>query len=179
MPLLSRGSGARSLALGQCLAVAERPWGALHPMIRLTPEAHRSPHSLSILCPRGWRSILSVCRCRDGSCGTRVSHDPGRGVELAGGAGGAGQWSPSCSFPSCIYMPHTHIYTCAVESLPVTLSQICDHVGYSPPGTSVCAVLQARTLVWVAMSFSRGSSQFRAQIGISCVSCTDGQILYH
>ena len=35
---------------------------------------------------------------------------------------------------------------------------------------------QARTLEWVAISFSRGSSRPRDQ---TCVSCTGGRILYH
>ena len=35
---------------------------------------------------------------------------------------------------------------------------LCDPVGCSPPGFSVHGILQARTLVWVAMPFSRGSS---------------------
>ena len=34
-------------------------------------------------------------------------------------------------------------------------------LGYSPPGSSVHGILQARVLEWVAISFSRGSSQPR------------------
>ena len=88
---------------------------------------------------------------------------------------------PSCGFPFrvCIYCTHidTHI---VVESLSHdSLPQVCDSTDCSPPGSSVHGVLQARTLVWVAMSFSRGSSQFRDQTGLSCVSYTDRQILYH
>ena len=33
----------------------------------------------------------------------------------------------------------------------------------SPPGSSVQGILQVRILGWVAMSFSRGSSQLRDQ----------------
>ena len=33
-----------------------------------------------------------------------------------------------------------------------------DHMDYSPPGSSVQGILQARILEWVAMSSSRGSS---------------------
>ena len=36
-------------------------------------------------------------------------------------------------------------------------------MGCSPPGSSVCGILQARILEWVAMPFSRGSSQPRNQ----------------
>ena len=35
----------------------------------------------------------------------------------------------------------------------------CDPRGCSPPGSSVCGTLQALILEWVAISFSRGSSQ--------------------
>jgi len=37
----------------------------------------------------------------------------------------------------------------------------------SPPGSSVHGILQARILEWVAISFSRGSSQPRDQTHIS------------
>ena len=32
---------------------------------------------------------------------------------------------------------------------------LCDPMGCSPPGSSVCGILQARILEWVAMSYSR------------------------
>ena len=38
---------------------------------------------------------------------------------------------------------------------------LCDPVDCSPPVSSVHEILQARTLEWVAMPFSRGSSQSR------------------
>ena len=38
---------------------------------------------------------------------------------------------------------------------------------------------QARILDWVAISYSRGSSQPRDQTCISCISCIGGWILYH
>ena len=36
---------------------------------------------------------------------------------------------------------------------------LCDPMDCSPPGSSVHGILQARILEWVAISFSRGSSQ--------------------
>ena len=33
---------------------------------------------------------------------------------------------------------------------------LCDSMDYSPPGSSVYGISQARTLEWVAISFSRG-----------------------
>ena len=38
---------------------------------------------------------------------------------------------------------------------------LCDLVGCSPSGSSVHVIFQARTLEWVAIPFSRGSSQSR------------------
>ena len=38
---------------------------------------------------------------------------------------------------------------------------LCDCMGCSPPGSSAHGVLQARILEWVAVPFSRGSSQPR------------------
>ena len=56
---------------------------------------------------------------------------------------------------------------------------LCDPMDYSPPGSSVHGILQARILEWVAMPSSRGSSQLRDQTPISYVSCIGRQVLYH
>ena len=45
---------------------------------------------------------------------------------------------------------------------------LCDPVDCSPPGSSVHGILQARILEWVAISFSRGSSQLRDWTRVSC-----------
>ena len=39
--------------------------------------------------------------------------------------------------------------------------RLCNPMGCSPPGSSVRGLLQARTLEWAAISFSRGSSRPR------------------
>ena len=44
-------------------------------------------------------------------------------------------------------------------------------MGFSPPGSSVHGILQARILEWVAISFSRGSSQPRDGNCVSYISC--------
>ena len=41
---------------------------------------------------------------------------------------------------------------------------------YSPPGSSVHGIFQARTLEWVAVSFSRGSSQPRDRTQVSLIA---------
>ena len=46
----------------------------------------------------------------------------------------------------------------------------CDLRDYSPPGFSVHRISQVRILEWVAVSFSRGSSQPTDQTHISCVA---------
>ena len=47
---------------------------------------------------------------------------------------------------------------------------LCDPIKYSPPGSSVHGISQARILEWVAMPFSRGSSQVRNWTRVSCVA---------
>ena len=56
--------------------------------------------------------------------------------------------------------------------------RLCDPMDCSPPGASVSRIFQARMLEWVAISFSRGSSQPRGQTWVSCVSCIDRRVLY-
>ena len=47
---------------------------------------------------------------------------------------------------------------------------LCDPMDYSPPGSSVHGILQVRILEWVAISFSRGSSQPRDRTRVSCIA---------
>ena len=42
-------------------------------------------------------------------------------------------------------------------------------MGCSPPEPSVCGISQARTLEWVAISFSGGASRLRGQTQVSCI----------
>ena len=44
----------------------------------------------------------------------------------------------------------------------------CDPMDCSLPGSSVHGILQARILDWVAVPFSRGSSQLRDRTQVSC-----------
>ena len=53
---------------------------------------------------------------------------------------------------------------------------LCDPKDCSPPGSSVHGILQARILEWIAITFSRGSSQPWDQ---THVSCTGRWFLYH
>ena len=56
---------------------------------------------------------------------------------------------------------------------------LCDAMDCRPPGYSVQGILQAGILEWVAISYSRRSSQTRDQTHISHVSCIGRQVLYH
>ena len=47
---------------------------------------------------------------------------------------------------------------------------LCDSTDCSPPGSSVRGISQTRTLEWVAISFSRGSSRPRDGIHVSCLA---------
>ena len=57
-----------------------------------------------------------------------------------------------------------------VKSLAQLCPTLCDSVDYSPPGSSVHGILQARILEWVAISFSKGSSQPRDQTQVSRIA---------
>ena len=57
--------------------------------------------------------------------------------------------------------------TKSLQSCPT----LCNPIDGSPPGSPVPGILQARTLEWVAISFSRASSQAWDQACIPCVSC--------
>ena len=47
---------------------------------------------------------------------------------------------------------------------------LCDPVDYSSPDSSVHGILQARILEWVAIPFSRGSSQLRDGTWVSLIA---------
>ena len=57
-----------------------------------------------------------------------------------------------------LYLSCVCVCVCAQSCLP-----LCDPMDYSPPGSSVHGIFQARILEWVAISYSRGSSRPRDQ----------------
>ena len=65
------------------------------------------------------------------------------------------------------------VQTCVVVVVLVAQScpTFCNPMDCSPPGSSVHGILQAIILKWVALSFSRGSSQPRDQIQVSHTAC--------
>ena len=60
---------------------------------------------------------------------------------------------------------------CLVAQSCLTL---CNPLGYSPPGSSVQGILQARILGWAAIALSRESSRPRDQAQVSCIAGTEG-----
>ena len=80
---------------------------------------------------------------------------------------------PSLAFPVCVC---ARVRAC---SRTHTLShfsyvQLCNSMIYSPPGSSVHRILQARILGWIPMPSFRGSFQPRDQTRVTCVSCIAG-----
>ena len=67
------------------------------------------------------------------------------------------------------------------EKVKVTQSflTLCNLIAYSPPGSSVHGISQARMLEWIAMPTSRASSQPRDWTQVSYVSCIVRRVLYH
>ena len=58
------------------------------------------------------------------------------------------------------------MHACSVtHSCPI----LCGPLDCSLPGFSVHGILQVRILEWVAIPFSRGSSQPRNQTGVTCI----------
>ena len=66
-------------------------------------------------------------------------------------------------------------YACVHAKSPWSCPILCDPMDYRSPGSSVHGIFQARTLKWVAISFSRGSSQLRDWTCVSCISCIAGR----
>ena len=55
-------------------------------------------------------------------------------------------------------------------SVPQSCLALWDPLDSSPPGSSVHGILQARTLEWVAIPFSRRSSPPKDQTHVSCIA---------
>ena len=62
-----------------------------------------------------------------------------------------------------------------VQAKPLQLClALFNPMDYSPPGSSVRGVLQARITEWTANAFSRGSSRPRDRIRVSCMAGREG-----
>ena len=84
------------------------------------------------------------------------------------------QWSPMTCFINLALLP-AYVHAKSLQSCPAH----CDHMDYSPLGSSVHGIVQARILEWLAMPFSRRSSWPRDGTQVSYVPSTGCWVLYH
>ena len=68
-------------------------------------------------------------------------------------------------FSSLFFLP-----CCVCVLVAQSCLTLCDPTGCSPPGFSVHGILQARILKWIAIPFSRGTSQPRNRNLVSCMA---------
>ena len=75
--------------------------------------------------------------------------------------------SSFCFCSDAFVLPESESESEVAQSCPT----LCDPMDCSPPGSSLHGILLllARVLEWVAISFSRGSSQPRDQTRVSCI----------
>ena len=82
-------------------------------------------------------------------------------------------------WPHILTYKYSSIYTCGILHIHAVLCLVtqimfdsCDPMDCSPPGSSVHGILQIRILEWVAIPFSRWSSQPRDLTWVSCIADT-------
>ena len=83
----------------------------------------------------------------------------------------AGRFFTICANWKLLVIPNAMLHAMTLSRSVV--SDSCDLIDCSPPGSSVHGILQARILEWVAISFPRGSSQPRNQTRVSCTNFTN------
>ena len=76
----------------------------------------------------------------------------------------------------CVFPAKQSLYLCVCSYSCLTL---CYPMDYSPPGSSVHGIFQARILEWIFISSSRISSQPRDWTCVSWGFCIGRWILYH
>ena len=72
-------------------------------------------------------------------------------------------------FTGIYYKQGIYVYVCCRCWVAKSCLTLCDPVDYSPPGSPVHGISQARILEKVVISFSRGSSPFRDRTRICCI----------
>ena len=71
----------------------------------------------------------------------------------------------------CVYVYVYVLYACIQDKSLQSCPTLCDPIDSSPPGSSVPGILQARTLEWVAISFSNAC--MHAKSPQSCLTPCD------
>ena len=69
--------------------------------------------------------------------------------------------SISSKFQNCQVVIFSNLMYAAAAASLQSCPTLCSPMDGSPPGSSVHGIFQARVLEWVAIAFSRGSSQPR------------------
>ena len=136
-------------------------WGLPLPIHRLRGLNNRT---VPPLCAGGQRSDISADRV--GSSWGREGESP-PGLLPAWGCYLLSLPSRPLSFVG-VFPFHKDTVTRVVLLVASSCPTLWDPMDRSPPGSSVSGILQARILEWVAIPFSRGSSQPRGWIHISC-----------
>ena len=118
----------------------------------------------------GFARRLGLC-----GCAPAARHPPASHAGGAAGPGSAGLWAEQR--PCCVLsdrtsrwrnehgVPFLGVAVFVIQACPTR----CDPRACNPPGSSVHGIPQARTMEWVAVPFSRGSSRPRDQAGVSCI----------
>ena len=127
-----------------------------------------------------WTSRLLPCpgyykQCCDEHWGTHVSFNSGFLKCVCPAVGLLGHMAvlfPVFLLFFCIYSTNWGMICMPPQLCP---PQLCNPMDCSPQVSSVHGFLQARTLEWVAISFSRGSSWPRDGNCLSCISCLVGR----
>ena len=83
------------------------------------------------------------------------------------------------SIPICVQISsYKDVCVCVSARLLQSCPTLCNPMDWSPPGSSVCGILQARILEWVAKPSCRGSFQSRDwTASLSLLHCR--QLLHH
>ena len=84
-------------------------------------------------------------------------------------------WLNYLSLPSFLSIA----FVCRCCLVTKSCLTLCDPMDCSLPGSSSMEFPRQEHWEWIAISSSRGSSQPRDRIHVSCVSCTGRRILYH
>ena len=121
---------------------------------RMSSEMSHSQLGASLLCPE------------TDSLWTGVGWTPNhRNAEKWRGVGNLSLW-----VSKLVLVFPTLIQASKCVSVVQLRPTLWDSMGCSPSGSSVHGILQARTLEWGAISFSRGSSRLRVWIQDSCIA---------
>ena len=81
----------------------------------------------------------------------------------------AHQAPPSMGFSRQEYWSGVPLPFISTREVTQSCLTLCDPMDYSPPGSSVHGIFQARVLEWVAISFSRRFSPPRNRTRVSCI----------